>query len=123
MTELDFLIDILLNHKLPKATKDLVAERIKEVGARAELAPRRMTAPTKQEIFDRSRIVDQVSYGEVPGMIDPIIGPTAVTTPYIPLQEIAKTQMAASAIASREQAIAESISGKIDKVTGRPRKF
>lgn len=31
VTELQFLIDLLLNHKLPKATKDLVAKRIGEV--------------------------------------------------------------------------------------------
>ncbi len=31
MTELSFLIELLLNHDLPKATKDLIAQRIKEV--------------------------------------------------------------------------------------------
>ena len=31
MTELSFLIELLLNHDLPKATKDLIASRIKEV--------------------------------------------------------------------------------------------
>lgn len=31
MTELSFLIDLLLNHKLPKATKDAVAARIKDI--------------------------------------------------------------------------------------------
>lgn len=31
MTELSFLIDLLLNHDLPKVTKDSIAGRIKEV--------------------------------------------------------------------------------------------
>lgn len=31
MTELQFLIDLLLNHKIQKATKDLIAKRIGEV--------------------------------------------------------------------------------------------
>lgn len=31
MTELQFLIDLLLNHKLPKDTKALIATRIKDV--------------------------------------------------------------------------------------------
>lgn len=31
MTELTFLIELLLHHELPAATKDLIAERIKEV--------------------------------------------------------------------------------------------
>ncbi len=33
MSELSFLIELLLNHKLPKATKDAIAARIKEVEA------------------------------------------------------------------------------------------
>lgn len=31
MTELSFLIELLLNHELPKETKKLIADRIKEV--------------------------------------------------------------------------------------------
>ena len=31
MTELTFLIELLLNHKLPKPTKDAISARIKEV--------------------------------------------------------------------------------------------
>jgi len=39
MTELTFLIELLLNHDLPKATKDLVATRIKEVEEKLISAP------------------------------------------------------------------------------------
>lgn len=33
ISELSFLIDLLMNHKLSRATKELIAERIKEVEA------------------------------------------------------------------------------------------
>ncbi len=39
MTELSFLIELLLNHDLPKATKDLLADRIKEVEYRISENP------------------------------------------------------------------------------------
>jgi hypothetical protein len=39
------------------------------------------------------------------------------------VEQIAQTPATMAAMASREQAIAESIAGKVDKVTGRPRKF
>lgn len=41
----------------------------------------------------------------------------------IPIDAIAQTPAAAAAIASRQQAINESLAGKTDKATGRPRKF
>lgn len=31
MTELQFLLDLLLNHKLPKGTKALIADRVGEI--------------------------------------------------------------------------------------------
>lgn len=44
MSELSFLIELLLNHDLQKVTKDLVAERIKEVEA-SLIAPVRSNPP------------------------------------------------------------------------------
>ncbi len=46
--------------------------------------------------------------------------------PYIapePVEQVAQTPAAQAALASRQQAIAESMAGKVDKTTGRPRKF
>lgn len=40
MTELSFLIELLLNHELKKETKDLIASRIKEVESNLVIAPR-----------------------------------------------------------------------------------
>ena len=45
MTELTFLVDLLLNHKLPKATREAVAMRIKEVEGKVVAAPYNMGAP------------------------------------------------------------------------------
>lgn len=39
MSELSFLIELLLNHKLPKAVKTLVADRIKEIEGGPKRAP------------------------------------------------------------------------------------
>ena len=38
-TELGFLINLLLNHKLPKATRDALAERIRQVEFRLMVGP------------------------------------------------------------------------------------
>lgn len=40
MSELSFLIDLLLNHRLTKDVKTLVAERIKEIEGKPQASPR-----------------------------------------------------------------------------------
>lgn len=47
MTELQFLIDLLLNQKLPLKTKQLVADRITEVEANMTSVPHRTIMPSK----------------------------------------------------------------------------
>lgn len=113
MTELSFLIELLLNHKLPKATKDAVAARIKEI----EASPAQMVVPRQMPVS--SRDVTQ----RHPDLIKPI-----EASAYLPVEQstpavIAQTPAAAAALASREAAINASLSGKVDKVSGRPRKF
>lgn len=39
MTELSFLIELLLNHKLPKKTKDLVQARIRDIEVQPKQQP------------------------------------------------------------------------------------
>lgn len=101
-SELSFLLDMLLNHKLPSATKVLVSDRIREVernlnsiplsSGGARVTPLRMTEE----------------------------GMTAIQKPPpSPVAVIAHTPAAAAALASR----AEAMAGKLDKDTGRPRKF
>jgi hypothetical protein len=45
VSELSFLVELLLNHKLPKATKDAIAARIKEVECRtSSYSPRSVSS-------------------------------------------------------------------------------
>lgn len=113
ISELSFLIELLLKHKLPPATKDLIATRIKDVEEHTRsshtipFVSNRPVAPggvaqaaSMQAIMDRN--------------------PDLVTQP---VAVIAQTPETAAAMNSRNTAIAESMAGKVDKVTGRPRKF
>lgn len=115
MTELSFLLDLLLNHKLPKVTRDAVAARIKEVeaifispGYIPNFAPIRSTgsnqAPSMQAIMARNP--------------DLMVAPAPEK-----VEIVAQTPAAVAALNSRQQAIAESMAGKVNKETGRPRKF
>ena len=129
-SELSFLIDLLLNHKLVKATAELIAERIKEVEANLSARPAMhqpiaqvpktphiaAQAPSMQAIM--ARHPDLIAGVPVQQELnsDSMLVPS-------PIAVIAQTPAASAAMASRNQAINESISGKIDKVSGRPRKF
>lgn len=121
MTELSFLIDLLLNHKLPKPTKDLIAKRIEDVESRMishaqtmPPAPNRVSNPNVQAA---STLALMAKHGETNGYIAQVpIEPETVAV-------IAQTPQASAAMESRNIAIAESIAGKVDKTTGRPRKW
>jgi hypothetical protein len=133
MTELTFLVELLLNHKLPKATRDLVAARIKEVEA---ALPRQMTPihypqPVTAQPYVTSGLspVPQAAstlaamarhaQNEPAG---PIILAPAVP-PVSPVAVIAQTPAAAAAINARNEAINSAISGKPEKGRTSPRKF
>lgn len=136
MTELGFLIHILLHHKLVKATAVAIEERIKEVEAgmagksvvqtsgyikAAPLPPHiAAQAPSTQAIMLRNPDLFKSPSEDTQGQ--PIPSPEAPIQPE-PVAIVAQTQATAAAMASRQQAINESISGKVDKQTGRPRKF
>ncbi len=111
MTELSFLIELLLNHKLQKVTKDAIAERIKEAsgpnaiqqhvpnGVRSLSPMVAMQSPSTQAILDRN-----------PDLV-------------VPIESVGQTPAAQAAIASRQQAIAQALSGKPEKGQTSPRKF
>lgn len=110
MTELGFLIELLLNHELKAETRKLIGERIKEVESGFNRVPIGMHPPkmvpgqpaqaaSMQAIMDRNPDIGQ------------------------PVAVVAQTPAAIAAMNSRNIAIQESIAGKTDKVTGRPRKF
>ncbi len=106
MTELTFLIDLLLNHDLPKETKASVASRIKEV--EEALQPKIPTSPIQLQVRD--------GHG------------SAVAAPHVmpePIPMVPQTQAAVNALAAREMAINQAMNHNrpVDPITGRPRKF
>jgi hypothetical protein len=123
MSELSFLIELLLNHDLQKVTKDLVASRIKEVEAAITSKPQPFypttftaaTIPMPQQA--PSTLALMAKHGDLPPV------PTPVMPPIEPVAQIAQTAATAAAMNSRHAAIAASIAGATDKTTGRPRKF
>lgn len=113
MTELTFLIDLLLNHKLPKATKDAVAARVIDVEKLLATIP-----PTYP-----NRPMPNVNSNQAPSMQAIMARNPDLAIASEPVAVIAQTPQAVAAMNSRAAAIGESMAGKIDKVTGRPRKF
>ena len=65
-TELSFLITLLLEHKLPKATKELVKERVKALQALQPVSKQPM-APIPQRTVEQAQIIpESVMTGSVP---------------------------------------------------------
>lgn len=115
MTELSFLIDLLLNHKLPKVTKDIVAGRIRKIQQDIDMSK---SLGELNEI--KRNLPAQISSRDVAQRNPELVPPPM---PPIPVEAIAQNAVTAAAVNSRNQAIAESIAGKVNKDTGRPRKF
>lgn len=123
-SELGFLIDLMLNHKLPITTKRLVAERIKYV---EELLSTRgpgavSPAPRPNNIGVSVQAASTQALIAKHADLNPGL-PIAIAPPVEQVAQVAQTQAAATAMASRQAAINASISGSINKETGRPRKF
>lgn len=129
MTETSFLIELLLEHKLQKSTKDLIKQRIKELEQERPLAMRPAPMPhvattlpnptgVPQSASTLAALARQEAEQGKPAPIE-----LAPTPPPEPVAVIAQTPAAMAAMASRQQAISESIAGRVNKDTGRPRKF
>ena len=116
MNQLSFLIDLLLNHKLSKLTKDIIIERIRDIESEL-LSPRQTPLPKALPPHYPPQAASTLAALEKHGLAIP--GPRIEEA----VEVIAQTPAAAQAMASRQQAINESIAGKVDKLTGRPRKF
>lgn len=111
MTEISFLIELLLNHKLTKATKDLIAERIKAIQI-----PVTQAHPTTIT-YNTSGLVTQVA-STVAAMVK-----HAETAP-LPVEQIAQTPATAAAMQHRQDMINRSISGKLHPdSTGKAKKW
>lgn len=127
MTELSFLLDLLMNHKLQKETRELIRARIIQVEAnldcRQNMHPKAPDNPRHPLLPGTQAASTLAAMARHQGM--PIPPPTIEKPSPVesPVEQIAQTPETAAALASRNQAIAESIAGKIDKVSGRPRKW
>lgn len=124
-SELSFLLDLLLNQRMPLATKELVAARIKEVEQHLSSVPmmvRMNTAPMVQAV-PKQAASTQAILDRNPDLQAALIPPEMPPIPPMPVAQIAQTPLAMAAMASRNQAINESLAGKVNKETGRPRKF
>ena len=123
MTELSFLIDLLLYHKLGTETKQLIMERIKTVEKALQAKPfsqpidiyKGVTPAGPQQA--PSTLAAMARHGDIPMPVLPTMPDVA------PVAGIAQTPAAAAAMNSRNQAISDALSGKVDKQNGRPRKF
>lgn len=128
-TELSFLIELLLKHKLEADTKDLLAARIREVEATiytprgyaqipTPIQPSQL--PNAQSPSTQALLVKHgmASY-TLPEPPITIVPPQAVSPPVVSV--IAQTPAAQAAIESRNAAMTGK--GKHDPNTGRPRKF
>lgn len=126
MSELSFLIELLLNHDLPKMTKDLIAQRIKDVEVKISEAQYPVAKPVSVPVAVRqqapSTLAAMARHGDIPAI------PVVELPPVVPVEQIAQTPEASAGLARRNQLINAAISGQIGEVsTGKnsrgPRKF
>lgn len=128
ISELSFLIELLLNHDLPKATKDLIASRIKEVEQNINFKGAPNSSPLSQITYPGLRhdparqapstLAAMARHGDIP---PPALAPTL--TPPEPVAVIAQTPATAAAMQARQESISAALSGKVDKISGKPRKW
>lgn len=137
MTELSFLLDLLLNHKLPKATREAVTARIKDVEVRLSSAPAPApfrTTPVTAPAFQLPPNMSQQSASTMAALArqaaeqnaspimptpEPQPAPPEPTPPAI----IAQTGATMAAMAARNEAIMIAASGKPERGRTSPRKF
>lgn len=126
MTELSFLIELLLEHELGKETKTLIKERIREIQDYSDI---RTSSSVKGTLLVHSRdptaqapsiLAKYPDLGS--GMVDKPLSTDPDIHP-IPLEAIAKTPEAAKALADRQRMIAQSMSGKVEPGRTSPHKI
>lgn len=121
MTELSFLIELFLIPDIPCTVRDLLVDRIREVEKNLAPRPQNMqvswTAPSGSLPQAPSTLALMSKHGDIP-QIAPVVMPAPE-----PVVQIAQTPATAAAMQSRNDAINAAISGKVDKTTGKPRKW
>ncbi len=132
MSELSFLIDLLLNHKIPKKTKDAIQSRIKEIEVQP---PQRPMAYQQQMVQHPQRTFDSRGVGQAPSMqakIDTMeaekeaIARGDIPPQTIPVGPPPSSAAAAQALALRQQVIQGALSesgGNFEQGRKSARKF
>lgn len=112
MTELTFLIDLLLNHDLTKPTKDAIAMRIKDVEEQLTTHPQTKFGPIPAVVQKQapSTLALMAKHGDIPDI------PKVEMPPVVPVEQIAQTPATQAALAARNQMINGAISGQIDQI-------
>lgn len=122
MTELSFLLELLLEHKLPKPTRIAITDRIKEIDTirvsppvpYTQRPPRTAQSPSTQRILDEMAAEQGGTVVQEVG----IIGESQLMPAVI-----AQTPAAVAALNARNEAIRIAVSGKEEKGRTSPRKF
>jgi hypothetical protein len=128
MTELSFLLDLLLNHKLPKPTREAVTARVKEVEVQLQ-HPQQQLRPIGQVISGIGQVIPPHLVGQAPSTIAAMMrhgdAPPAAPPAEVPapVAIVGQTPAAQAALLERQAAIAGAISGKPEKGRTSPRKF
>jgi hypothetical protein len=113
MTELSFLLELLLTHKLAKGTKEAITNRIKEIETRhivftqPAFPQQSIRQPRTAQAASTQRILDEMALEPQPA----------------PPEQVAQSPAAAMALAARQEAINIALSGKEEKGRSSPRKF
>lgn len=108
-SELSFLIDLLLNHKLSKPVRDLIADRIKEVETRY-IPQSQHSAP--REVSKTSQAASTLALLAKHQNLPPPQLPQASDQPSLPVEQIAQTPEAVKALTDRAQAINDAVNGR-----------
>lgn len=128
MSELSFLLDLLLNEKLSKPVKEKITQRVKDVETLMTVQPTvRFTGPVPV-VAPLTNLPPHIA-GQSPSTIAkfmehqaaglPPVTEAAPTAPAV----VAATPQALAAVAKRDQAIATALSGKPEAGRTSPRKF
>lgn len=106
-TELSFLLDLLLTHKLPTATKTAVAERIKSVEVELHTKGGQISIPRMPYVSQPSMPIQSPS---TQAILDR--NPDLIPPPPVPVAVIAQTPAAQAAMEARNKAISDAQAGR-----------
>lgn len=112
MTELSFLLELLLNHKLPKKTKDTIKFRIDEIQTSIPTNNRPIRTTGIQQAPSMQKAIEELEAEKFQKPPNPIN-----------IDGYANTPQAAQALLKRQELINNALQGKEEKGRTSPRKY